>query len=412
MSKDILIIAHFTVLPNENGNCRFNYFANLASESETTVELVTSDFSHALKKHRNISVNDLVGLKYKITLLHEQGYPKNVCLKRIRSHKKFAKELKKYLSQRETPDVVYCAVPSLDVALVAAKYCRDKGVRFIIDIQDLWPEAFQMVLHLPLISNIIFAPMKRKANKIYRSADEIIAVSDSYLRRGMSVNNKCKAPKVVYLGTDKDYFDECANKSVKSVINPDDKNADIIKSLNSDNQKIKLAYVGTLGSSYDLNTVFDALRKLNKDVSDEIQMIVMGDGPLMSDFEKNSVGLPVVFTGRLPYTQMVWILSRCDIALNPIRKGAAQSVINKHMDYAMAGLPVISTQENAEYRNLIKTYECGINCDCGDANQVAEAIKILVENSNQREEMGKNSRKMGEVLFDRKTAYKQIMELI
>ncbi len=37
-------------------------------------------------------------------------------------------------------------MPSLDVAKVAAKYAKENNIRFIIDIQDLWPEAFRMVL--------------------------------------------------------------------------------------------------------------------------------------------------------------------------------------------------------------------------------------------------------------------------
>ena len=43
---------------------------------------------------------------------------------------------------------------------------------------------------------------------------------------------------------------------------------------------------------------------------------------------------------------MVGMLGVCDIAVNSISKGAAQSIINKHGDYAAAGLPVVNTQES------------------------------------------------------------------
>ena len=137
----------------------------------------------------------------------------------------------------------------------------------------------------------------------------------------------------------------------------------------------------------------------------------MGDGPKMQEFVRAAQGLPVVFTGRIPYPEMVWVLSRCDIAVNPISKGAAQSIINKHMDYAMAGLPVINTQESEEYRALLREYNAGISCECENAEEVGRAIKLLVEDRALREKMSINSARLGQERFDRKTSYKKLCEL-
>lgn len=40
---------------------------------------------------------------------------------------------------------------------------------------------------------------------------------------------------------------------------------------------------------------------------------------------------------------MITYLANADIAVNPISKGLAQSIINKHSDYVASGLPVVST---------------------------------------------------------------------
>ncbi|MCH5154162.1 MAG: glycosyltransferase family 4 protein [Clostridiales bacterium] len=404
---NVLMIAHFCG-KLDGGNNRFLYLAKLLSK-DNDVELITSDFFHEFKKHRNQSA-DSHSLPYKVTMLHESGYPKNVCLKRLSSHKEFAKNLAKYLEKREKPDVVYCAVPSLDAAKTAAKYCQKNDVRFIVDVQDLWPEAFQMVFNVPVLSNILFSPMARKANYAYAAADEVIAVSKTYVNRAIRVNKKCKNPLVVYLGTDKDYFDECAAAAAPT--SNDELLTRLIDNLKNGDGKIRLAYIGTLGSSYDLTTVFSAMRKLDKSILDNIEFVVMGDGPKRSEFEASAVGLPVVFTGNLAYPEMVWILTRCNIAINPIKKGAAASIINKHMDYAMAGLPVISTQESEEYRSLVEEYCCGINCECENADEVAAAITELCTDRDKAVELGRNSRRMGEELFDRKQAYQKIADAI
>ena len=117
---------------------------------------------------------------FKITLLDEPGYKKNVCLKRFYSHYKLGKVLKKYLRDiSDKPDVIYCGIPSLSCASIAAKYGKKHKIRFIIDVQDLWPEAFKLVLHIPILSDLIFTPFTLLANKSYRSADAIIGVSET-----------------------------------------------------------------------------------------------------------------------------------------------------------------------------------------------------------------------------------------
>lgn len=117
----------------------------------------------------------------------EPGYTKNISLRRIKSHKTFAKNVLAYLKKQETPDAIYLVVPSLDVADLVSAYAKKNGIVLTVDIQDLWPEAFKIAINIPLISDILFAPMLRQANRIYKGADKIIAVSDTYVKRGLQV---------------------------------------------------------------------------------------------------------------------------------------------------------------------------------------------------------------------------------
>ena len=110
---------------------------------------------------------------------------------------------------------------------------------------------------------------------------------------------------------------------------------------------------------------------------------------------------------------MIQKLVSCDVAINPIRKGSAGSIINKVGDYAMAGLPVINTQESNEYRQLLQQYEAGINCECENSKEIALALERLLLDDDLRIQISRNSRKLGEERFDRKnTYYKLVDELI
>lgn len=385
---DIVIVAQYILDITKSGNLnsRFVYLANMLKE-EHSVEIVTSDFIHSRKENVQpiATYHDI-----HITMLHESGYKKNVSLRRFISHAELAKNISQYLNKRKKPDVIYCAVPSIDVAAAVAKYCQKNKVKYIIDIQDLWPEAFEMVFRVPYISDVFYYPIAKKADMVYRSADAIVSVSDTYLDRAKRVNDTAKTA-VVFLGADKRLFDE-NNKQEKD-------NSEIIK----------LVYVGSLEKSYDLTTVIKAVSKC-----EDVQLVVIGEGSRRKELEylakENDANC--VFTGYLPYSKMAAKMAECDIAVNPIHKGSAGSIINKVGDYAMAGLPVINTQESKEYRDLLEKYGCGINCECENVNDVIKAIQKLVSDENLRNEMSLRSRQMGEHLFDRGVTYPQIIHLI
>lgn len=390
---DIVIVSQYLrdIECFEGNNSRFVYLAKLLSENKDNhVEIITSNFCHSAKKHFS-SVGELQNIK--ITALDEPGYPKNVCLKRFASHRTLAKNILKYLKNRKIPDACYCAVPSLDVADAVSAYCKKNHVRFIVDVQDLWPEAFKMVFNIPIISDMIFLPMKIKANRIYGTSDEIVAVSQTYADRALRVNKKCKAANVVYLGTEKESFDKYADGE------------------EIEEDCFTVVYIGSMSESYDLVSVIDAIAGISEH---SIKLLAMGDGAKREKFENYAKerGINAEFTGKLPYPQMVCRLTRCDVAVNPIHKGSAGSIINKVGDYAMASLPVINTQECVEYRNLLEQYNSGINCDCENSDQIRNAIIKLFENDDLRKQMAFNSEKLAVERFDRKNTYCNIVKIL
>ncbi len=392
MKKDILMITHFTQVPWEAGNGRFLYLLNMFDYEKVKVELVTTDFSHRTKEKRKKNNENL---RYKLTYVEELGYKKNVSIKRFFSHYIFAKNLRKYLANRKKPDVIYCSIPSTDAAYYVTKYAKKNNIKLIIDIQDLWPEAFKMVFNIPIISNIIFYPMNRKANFVYKNADKIIGVSETYVNRALSVNRKVKKGLSVFLGTDLNYFD--------SLIKSDEKYNDFT-----------IVYVGTLGHSYNIKLIIDALEQVRLKYNKNINFLIMGDGPLKNEFQSYSKNknLQIEFTGRLKYEDMVSRLKKCHLAVNPIIDGSAGSIINKVGDYAAAGLPVINTQDCKEYKMLIEKYNIGFSFLNNDIAGISDKIFELYNDYNLIEKLGDNNRKLAIDLFDRAKTYKNIINII
>jgi len=389
---DIIIISEFCESFSKSDNDRFLYLAKMLADDHE-VEIITSSFRHTTKSQRTKPEKEW---PFKITFINEPGYPKNVCLKRFWSHHVWGKNVEKYLITRKEPDVIYCAVPSLTGPNLTAKYCEKRHVPFIIDVQDLWPEAFQMIICIPVFSSIVFSPFKALANGVYKRADAICAVSDTYCKRALSVNQKCGGATTVFLGTQLSTFDRYASE--KPIFEKPE-------------NEIWLGYCGTLGSSYDLTCVIDAMSILD---DQRVRLIVMGDGPREEEFKEKAKqkGVNATFTGRLQYNQMCSLLCECDITVNPITHNAAQSIINKHADYAASGLPVLSTQECAEYRELVNQYEMGFNCKNNDANDLAGRLHQLLQSQKLRVQLGQNARKCAEERFDRKKCYQLLTTMI
>lgn len=394
---DVLIVANFTGDDTVSNN-RFNDLASRFKNRGAQVELVTSAFSHVKKTSRTQPVGDF---NYTVTRLPEWGYRRNVSFARLISQRSFAHSVKAYLKRRlKAPNVLICAVPPPEVGRVCADYARSCGAIFVVDIQDLWPDAFKMVASAPEILEEAFLGMRRASKASYEAASLIVGVSQTYLQSARKNSHFNGDSMVVYLGTELRRFDQLSARSECRV-------QDALP---------KVVYAGSLSRSYDLPVVIDAMRLLGvrRPSLRDLELVVLGDGAFRQEFESyaKSSGVNARFHGRLAYPDMVEVLTGCDIAVNPIVRGSAGSILNKAGDYAAAGLPVVNTQESDEYRQLLDLYQAGINCPCGDSIAVSAAIQRLVDSVELREEMGRNGRRMAEELFDRERSYEGLVDRV
>lgn len=383
--QDVLIIAQFAGL-GENANNRFGELARLFDAAGADVELVSSRFWHTNKVHHSPAVRE--EFDFPVTLIEEPGYPTNVSLRRIASHRTMARNLTRYLEGRHTPDIIYCAIPSVSVAAAAAEYARRKGVHFVLDVQDLWPEAFEVVLRPRPLAAVALTPMRRKVERLYCVADTVVTVSQTYSDRVADARGSNDNIHTVFLGTHLDKFDQ------HPVIAPD-----------TPENIVNLVYIGTLGRNYNLPLIFDALRELHRREVGAV-LHIMGSGPTEAEWKRQAedLGNSVIFHGRVSYAEMVGRLRGSDIAVNPIVPGAANSITNKIGDYAAAGLPVVNSQDLPEYRKLLADYGAGISC-AAEPGEVADAVVKLAADPDLRRRMGKGNRRMAEERFDRAETY-------
>lgn len=392
--KKILIVAPYYMDLDVNSNNRTNFIPKFLHDKGYDVEVVTTNFNHTSKKKVLADENR----DYKFTMIPITGYRKNISIKRIFSVISFKRGLRKYLNSREPVDIVYSFAPPHSISNITYKYTKKVGAKYVVDIRDLWPEAFQMITKNRMINSILFYPLKLSANKTYTRADSIISVSETYKQRALSVVKRDVNTHVIYIGTSLSEFDRY--KDVLDIVKP--------------NNEVWLIYTGTISISYDLDLLLRAYKLVQEKGHNNIKLHIMGSGPNLDNIKKLDIqlGTKVNFYSRYPYPQMVSFLTKCDITINPLIKNSYGSIINKHADYAASGLPVINTQVTKEYVNMVEENKIGLNSKNGDIHDLANKIILLAENKELRTEMGRNHRLLAERIFNRDKIYDVLLDIL
>lgn len=401
MKKKIAVISMGVKLNGEKGYSRFRYIGDFLSDAGYQVDLITTTFQHWEKAQRDIDTIKKEDYKFRLKFIYEPGYRKNIDPRRIWSHHIAAKNLTKLLEQDGDYDLIYCEIPPNDVALAAAEYAKKKGIPFVPDVNDLWPEAMRMVLDIPVVSDILFYPLQRDAEKVYSLVSGIIGTSDEYRDRPLK-NQKLDVPrKTVYVGNEIAEFDKGVETYGPQIQKP--------------GGEFWVSYAGTIGTSYDIRTMVLVGRELLDRGMDQIKIKILGGGPLKEELEnlaKEKECTNVEFVGYAPYPKMAAYLAKSDILVNSFVKKAPQSIVTKIGDYLAAGKPMINTCMSPEFRQKVETDGFGINILPEDVKILTDAIMDLYKDREGCRIMGEKARKIAEEQFDRPESYKKIIELI
>ncbi len=399
-SKKIGIISFgYGWLPCEPGPSRFYYISKYFKENGWDVTLVGGTFQHFLKEYRDMEKIRDKKYPFKIAFIEVTQYKKNVSLKRVISNKMAESGVITYLKTHKF-DVVYCSVPPNNIAAKVAKYCHDNSIKLIIDIEDLWPEAMRMIIKNEKLCDFVFHSFKRDAEIAYKYADAIIGTSEDYTKRATKYNHRDIEKKTVYVGCDIDIFDKGKKEYEDSI----DKNED----------EFWVTYAGSLGKSYDIETIIKAAASLYKKGYKDIKFKILGTGvkeKSLKELKEEENAINVEFVGYVPYEKMASYLSKSDVVINSFIKGAPQSIPNKIGDYLASKSLILNTLENEVTKELMEKYSVGVNVEPENEKALTDTIEKLYNSKDVVKSYGENARKLCEEKFDRKKSYMEIINM-
>lgn len=400
MSK-VAVITMGVKLDGEKGYTRFRYLCEFLVKKGYEVDLITTTFQHWEKKQRDLESVDQKSYPFGIKFIYEPGYRKNIDLRRVRSHKIAAENLRKLLEKEGDYDLIYVEIPPNDVALAAAEYAHRNKIPFVADVNDLWPEAMRMVFDIPIVSDLLFYPLKRDAEKVYSLTSGVIGTSDEYRDRPFLNQKRDVLKETVYVGNEISVFDREAEQHADEV--------------QKEEGTFWVTYAGTIGTSYDIRTMVLAAEELMKQGKTKIRFQILGDGPtreMLENLAKERKIQNVKFTGYVPYEQMAAYLVKSDVLINSFVRKAPQSIVTKIGDYLAAGKPMINTCMSPEFRKKVEQDGFGINIEPEDVRELVNAVEWMYENEAERNDMGNRARKIAEEQFDRPVSYGKIEAMI
>jgi glycosyltransferase involved in cell wall biosynthesis len=415
MGERIAIVTMGVKIAGETrGYTRYWSLANMAAQAGFEVDLITSRFQHWDKAHRDLDALDLSACPFNLVFIDEPGYARNLSLQRIRSHRHAARNLRRFLQSAKPYRLIYAEIPPNDVALSSARFAAEQGIPFIVDVNDLWPEAMRMVFDVPVISDLLLYPFARDAREVYRRASAVVGTSDEYAARPFAdrpadcpPNRSPNRPPniealTVYVGNELDEFDAGAAAA-----------ASYAAALR-DSQTFWVTYAGTLGASYDIATMIRAAALLAQRGLRDIETLILGDGPNRASLEElaRTLAAPVRFGGYTPYAEMAACLKASDILVNSLVRKAPQSIVNKIADYLAAGKPLLNTGSSPELRAKIAAQGLGVSIEAENPELLATTIEELYRDPARRSRMAQAARHVAETEFDRKVSYQRIIDLI
>lgn len=285
---------------------------------------------------------------------------------------------------------VSCAASRQDVYLlvspplsnvVLGMFMRLVGLRYILNIQDIYPDA---AVTAGMIRNkLLIRALVGLESAGYHFAKHITVISAGFAR-----NLQDKGVPRSKISTIPNWID-LEEITPRSRINP-------FSTVHALSDKFTVLYSGTIGLVSGAEIVLD-LAKLLASESDIVVMIV-GEGVVKARLEAEArrQGLPNVrFAPFQPRSALGDVLASASVGLVTLKPGHGRnSVPSKILGYLAAERPVIaSVDPDSDTWNFVDESRCGV-CVCpGDASGLASAVRRLAADSELAGQLGRNGRR-------------------
>ncbi|MCA3423037.1 MAG: glycosyltransferase family 4 protein [Roseomonas sp.] len=301
------------------------------------------------------------------------------------------------LALRERPDLIIASSTPLTVALPALCAKALRGIPFIFEIRDPWPE-------LPRAMGVLPAPlaplMEGLANLACRRAAAVVALSEGMAETAHARGADPARVQVIGNGCDLDLFGPHIAPWRPPEAAP---------------WEVLALYAGAHGRANGLGVVVEAARLLAARGETRLRILLVGEGAEKTALMRAAAELRnITFLPPMPKREIAGLFAGSQMALHILADCpafAGWTAPNKLMDGLAAGRPVISTAPGDAAR-LLTEGGAGMAVAPGDAVGLAAALLGLVEEPARRAAMGEAARSLAVRQHDRRLLAARFVALV
>lgn len=297
-------------------------------------------------------------------------------------------------------DLVYATSPPLFVGAAGLAAATSRGIPFVFEVRDLWPES--AVALGELSSKRAISAAEKLESLLYKRATRIVTVTRGI--RARLQQRVSPSSKVVLIpngaNTTHFQFTEQGRQSVRAELNLQD--------------KFVAMYAGIHGIAQGLETLLQAAEQL-RDTSD-IQFIFVGEGPRKAELVQlaHTMDLPNVhFLPEVPSDKMPAYLSASDCTIVPLRdEPLFEGALPSKMFEAWATSRPTIVSVRGEAQAIVEEAAAGLFCRPEDPTDMADAIKRLHANPTRATQMGHNGRSFVQAHYSREVQARALEALL
>jgi glycosyltransferase involved in cell wall biosynthesis len=281
-----------------------------------------------------------------------------------------------------TPDVIIATSPQLLVALSGWWLALWKGVPFVFEVRDLWPESLAAV-GAAREGAFLDRTLGAIADFLYRHANRIVVVTPAFKDHLMRYwNVPAEKISVVENGVETDVF------------RPDPAASEVRKQLNLEGRFL-ICYIGTMGNAHGLKTLIAAAEQLQSTLPSAMFLLI-GEGAEKDQIVQLAAarGLTNIrFLDQQPRERIPAYVSAADLCLVMLKKTELFKTVipTKLLEYMACARPVICAVDG-QARQIVEAADAGVFVDPENSEALAEAILNISRCPERRQQMGASGR--------------------
>jgi len=308
--------------------------------------------------------------------LYGPGYPRNVSLRRFGHHSTIAAAFRSKAADLEKPDVIVASCIPLELALECVRYGRAHRVPVVVDIRDMWPDAWISVMHPALrpAAGIAILPYRNMLREIVREATALCGITQDALDWGLRHAGREQGPqdKVLPLAY--------APPPMPAQAVQDAERFWTSLGVDGEADRLTACFIGTFTKRVEFDTIIEAARRLEPELRRKILFVFCGSGELDQELRERTKDLGCfLFPGWLDAVQLAVLMRRAQIGLLPYPSDPdfMRSLPNKVFDYLAGALPILTCLKG-NVEKLIGAHGCGWMYGNGDPDGFNEVLRHLV----------------------------------